>query len=408
MPEPKDYNKQDEWMGACVPMMMKDKGMEQDQAVAACMSMWREHDKKKESMHSFSFTELTQEQVKLKYIDGLAAGTFTAMSGDEVTFKPEELEDYVKNTQEIINSTKTESGEIVGLPIDKNRHDHDGGAGWIVGLELDKTRNIIRFLVNWTNEGKELIKNNIRRFFSPSTDPEAKVILGGSLTNWPATRNAKGQMILRPVEFSAQIKEIDMEKTLAEVTQELEDAKTANLAMQARLKVLEAQKGTEGDGEVTPEMLEFVSSTEGAEELGRQAQEIAVRAIQDEKRKQHVRDFVSKIVGGTSKTPVGLAVRPSVLAAALLSMPDKQRGVVEKVLEQAWNNAAVVHFEEVGLGGESFAAGKPLPKEYRELVAQWVASGKTAESWFEEVGKDLGMGNPRDWNLREFAKAKEE
>jgi len=40
MPDPKNYESEDDWMGACVPRMI-DEGKKQDQAVAACMNMWR-------------------------------------------------------------------------------------------------------------------------------------------------------------------------------------------------------------------------------------------------------------------------------------------------------------------------------------------------------------------------------
>jgi len=36
---------QSDWMGRCVPEMMGDGKREQDQAVAACLSIWREKDK---------------------------------------------------------------------------------------------------------------------------------------------------------------------------------------------------------------------------------------------------------------------------------------------------------------------------------------------------------------------------
>lgn len=39
MPNVSDYSNQDDWMGACVPKMMEE-GKDQDQASAACMSMW--------------------------------------------------------------------------------------------------------------------------------------------------------------------------------------------------------------------------------------------------------------------------------------------------------------------------------------------------------------------------------
>lgn len=41
MPNPSEYESEDEFMKACVPMVM-DEGKEQDQAVAVCLSKWRE------------------------------------------------------------------------------------------------------------------------------------------------------------------------------------------------------------------------------------------------------------------------------------------------------------------------------------------------------------------------------
>lgn len=45
MPDPKDYDSEGEWMKVCVPVRV-DEGDEQDQAVAVCLSMWRNRDKK--------------------------------------------------------------------------------------------------------------------------------------------------------------------------------------------------------------------------------------------------------------------------------------------------------------------------------------------------------------------------
>src|SRR3972149_7181753 len=41
MPNVSEYENQDDWMGACMPAMMGE-GKEQDEAAAACMSMWGE------------------------------------------------------------------------------------------------------------------------------------------------------------------------------------------------------------------------------------------------------------------------------------------------------------------------------------------------------------------------------
>jgi hypothetical protein len=42
MPEPSNYDNQKDWMAACVPARI-DEGNEQEQAVAACLNIWREH-----------------------------------------------------------------------------------------------------------------------------------------------------------------------------------------------------------------------------------------------------------------------------------------------------------------------------------------------------------------------------
>lgn len=44
MPDPSNYDNQDDWMAYCVPVVM-DEGKPQDQAVAQCISMWENRDK---------------------------------------------------------------------------------------------------------------------------------------------------------------------------------------------------------------------------------------------------------------------------------------------------------------------------------------------------------------------------
>jgi len=138
-------------------------------------------------------------------IDGMAPGSFVSMSGKRITINAAEFGEYIAHTQSVLDSTKDSNGNIVGLPIDQDGHDHKGGAGWIVGVERDPSRSILRFAVRWTQIGADLIGGNIRRFFSPSFDPEQKVILGGSMTNSPASRDSQYRMMLRPTELSANI-----------------------------------------------------------------------------------------------------------------------------------------------------------------------------------------------------------
>lgn len=156
------------------------------------------------------FTELSKDSlVEGKAFDGMVAGTFTDMLGRKFEFKEEELSEYVENTQVVIDATKTESGELVGLPIDVYDHEKDEAAGWIVGIEL--INGIVRLTPKWTKLGKELIGESIRRFFSGTFDIARKVIQGGTLTNWPATRDFEsGEILLRPIELSQGIFELEV------------------------------------------------------------------------------------------------------------------------------------------------------------------------------------------------------
>ena len=53
MPEPANYENENDWMAACVPTRM-DEGDEQDQAVAVCLSMWRKKERDAETEQALS------------------------------------------------------------------------------------------------------------------------------------------------------------------------------------------------------------------------------------------------------------------------------------------------------------------------------------------------------------------
>src|SRR3990170_826583 len=153
------------------------------------------------NMTQFLFTELNAAALTAgRAFDALAPSKFTDMRGQPVEISAEDLPAFLANTQRAIVATKSESGEVVGLPIDARNHEKGDAGGWIIGVEL--AGKILRFIPRWTDIGIELISKGAQRFFSATLDLKNKVILGGTLTNWPATRDAQGNVLLRPIELS--------------------------------------------------------------------------------------------------------------------------------------------------------------------------------------------------------------
>src|SRR6185295_2157091 len=141
------------------------------------------------------YTQLSEAMLTPgKPFEALRAGTFTDMLGRTATVTEDFLQRLVENTRRAIEATKSDSGEILGLPIDTQKHDHGDAAGWIVGIELND--GVLKLTPRWTELGVEKIKKGIKKLFSASLNMADAVLLGGSLTNWPAVKG------LKPVELS--------------------------------------------------------------------------------------------------------------------------------------------------------------------------------------------------------------
>jgi hypothetical protein len=134
--------------------------------------------------------------------DGMAVGDFVDMYGRSISIKREELEQYVANTKANLGATRDAAGNIVGLPIDTLNHDKGIAAGWIVDVSIAEGRDVLTFAPRWNETGRALIMGDELRYFSPTFDPRNKVILGGSLTNWPATKDAKEKRLLKPISMA--------------------------------------------------------------------------------------------------------------------------------------------------------------------------------------------------------------
>ena len=141
----------------------------------------------------------------LVWMDGVAPGKFTDMRGKNVEIKTDDFQSFVDNTLAALETTKDSNGEVVGFPIDAIGHDHAEAAGWVKSVRLSENGKVIQFLVEWNELGKKSISEKLLRYFSPSIDLGEKVILGGSLTNYPASRTKKHEMLLKPVALSMEL-----------------------------------------------------------------------------------------------------------------------------------------------------------------------------------------------------------
>jgi hypothetical protein len=347
---------------------------------------------------NFIFVELAGIE-NLRSFDGLAVGAFTDMRGKRVVVNLEDFPAYLSNTLEVLESTRTATGELVGLPIDMEMHDHKGGAGWIKAVQLSDKPDVLRFLVDWTEDGEGVIKSNKRRYFSPTFDPNQKIVLGGSLTNWPASRDSKYRMKLRPIELSQQIQEIDMDKP-EWMNDLLELGNKFLSAFEGRKPEPPQEESTKENDMPELTVAEFMQTPEAVAELERRADERAAQLLQAEQLKNKVADFAKRITSGGA---YGLAVKAEELSAAILALPE-----IEKVLELVGKiaDAKIANFSEAGSGGhKDEPTGGNVPDEIKPLVRSWVAAGRDAAEFFA-VNPELGL-SATDYNLSEFAKQEE-
>jgi hypothetical protein len=370
--------------------------------------------------HNFLFTELNQDALtEGRAFDGVAFGTFTDMFGREIELKADDAADYAENTRAAIEATTAESGEIVGLPIDAEGHEKGDGAGWIVGVEL--VDGIIRLLPKWTEIGRELISKGIRRFFSATIDVKNKVVLGGTLTNWPATRDENNRVMLRPIELQTNILSIQQagEPTLIglspidegddspNIVQDSGDDALLDLSRRDDMpdeiveelgepEVVETPPEpvtpplAELPPDITAELIRQFADAGNQEphellaQVQQRANQIAQNLLRDqlEQRQQNweLAQLATRYTGGSK---YGLPVNIHDLSAFLQSLDADQLRFAQKLFEDI-TQGGIVQFEEVGHGRR--LRQRPLPEVYHTAVRAVLAAGNTVADFCQANG----------------------
>ena len=381
-----------------------------------------------------------------KWFDGLAVGEFTDMWGSELEIKSEDLDPFVDNTLAGILATETESGEIVGIPIDSRNHDRGDAAGWIV--DARRKGDKIELLPKWTEIGVDLISKGIMRFFSATFNLKQKVIVGGTLTNWPATRDEKETILLKPIELSqgvtaytsaidsdlpdevtppeADANQGDIEQPNKENDMvdfdKLSDEQRADLMAEAKEAVLaelvpDAHEGGEDPIAALRQKLDLSAFSELAnvqeisDALNAQMEAVLVDQLQrveaqagrrlaqmmaEMKRKSEIAEFCDRATGGTDEAPRGLPIASNDLEAFMLSLDEKQRPAAQELFGQILDSG-LIDFSEKGHGRE-IEGTKELPAGVDRLLKRHMDNGGELAEFFEVAD----IGNMKDYNLSAY------
>jgi hypothetical protein len=359
----------------------------------------------------FLFVNL-QQLMDAKAIDGMASGKFTDMWGYEFEIKPEELPEFVLKTRMALQSTRDANGDVIGFPIDAMNHDHGEAAGWIT--DVQQLGGVVQITPRWTALGRELVGSDQMRYFSPTIDLIAKVIMGGSLTNWPATRTADHQLLLRPVELSSQLEtlpemgmlqrfEMIITKAISgiipgvnkpaetPVISELEvvDMDFANLTAEQKETFL-AQARTELTSGTLPVEMQAI--------VNQRAVELTALKVAEAARVSHIAELSSRLTGGTDANPRGLPIQSDELVEFLTSLSPEMQAKAESIFSRI-SESGLVDFKERGSSRVQTGTAI-LPPEMAEPLSKWIEEGLKIDEFFKANAAELGV--QADYNLTEF------
>lgn len=335
-----------------------------------------------------------------KWFEGFAAGEFVEMWGREIEVKPEEMPTYLQNTLLAIGATVDESGAVVGLPIDACDHEGGEAAGWIVDVKMHESGQKLQFKPKWTEIGVELIKAGKMRFFSASFHLKKKVILGGTLTNWPATRDEKENILLQPISLSREKPSVlkGLYNFLKGVFGDGEDENPEKgddtMGEEIKIEELDVVNLAKQDLEIEGDYASLSALVDA--EADKRAAKMVAAQLALHKRREEIAQFVAGVTGGTEEHPVGLPVQSDKLTAFMETLNEEQRELAEEILLTI-HESGLVSFDEIGHNDD--ISGK---KELPEHVAKRLESG---ELKIEDL-KDpmLALGDLSAYNLSKWTK----
>jgi len=326
-----------------------------------------------------------------KWFDGLAAGEFIDMWGRQVEIKPEDMPEFLANTLQALEATQTDGGELVGLPIDGRDHEHGDAAGWIVDAALSPDGRKLRFKPRWTALGRELIESGRMRFFSATFSLRKKIVLGGTLTNWPATRDAQEKLLLRPIELARRgmrnIFRSKGEKRMKNKLDELTRDERAALAAEILDEVFDLVRG--GQREDGSSLRQEIDTAIRKRVDARVAYEVS-----QQQAAQDVAEFCMALVGGSADAPRGLPGAAGEYQSFLMKLTPPLREEAMTLLGKI-QMGGMIEFSELG-HGRQLRGKTPLP----QAIASKLDSGALT---LHDLGAPiLDLGDVDDYDLSKW------
>lgn len=342
-------------------------------------------------MYPFFELSLGEDGSPPREFEGMSVGTFTDMWGREFTFPAEDMPQYEINTAAAILATADSEGRPVGLPIAPRGHYNDlDAAGWIVGVRLSERGDKLLFTPRWTEDGKKLIGEDRQRFFSGSIDTENKTVLGGSLTNWPATRDAGGRVLLRPVELSHGVWGFDMQAEPTSIFADILNFLKSTFGAKPAAELKQPEKETD----TMPENVAELSAEQIAQldvVIADKAKAMFEAQLAKYQREAGIAEYTRTVTGQ------GLPIDGEVLTAFLSSLSVDQLEQAKSLLS-AITEKGVVPFRELGHSNDTSL--KSLSAENKVTLRAFLAGGGTIEEFFTAAE----MGDPKNFDLAEFVK----
>ena len=357
-------------------------------------------------------TEQTDSDVfEGKWFEGFAIGDFIDTLGRPVEVKKADISFFLDNTRKAIEATRADSsGEIEGLPVDAKDHERGNAAGWLVDVKMSLAGDKLLFKPKWTVIGFELLKAKLMKGFSPTFSLDDMTIMGGTLTNWPATRE-DSIPVLAPIELSetsiADKVVARLSNLFKQTPENQEEISNEGVPMTKKGKPKDEINLDGYDdsqiAQLTSLLIEKESGKENGDKPASLAQLVETRAndlyktnLALAQKEIKVADFVKDMTEGTKKDPNGIGVKPEDLSELLSGLDDDQLELAMKVIKTIKANG-VVNFEEQG--NDDKVEGKiELPKE-----TQTALDAKTLK--VEDLGlSSLGLGDMDQYNLSKWQK----